>query len=163
MIEFETPDLCDRFPDQVRVVTPLFRHFGAVHKFCGPVATVKCHEDNVLIRTAAREPGNGRVMVVDGGGSLRSALVGDGVAEWAQEHGWAGMLIYGCVRDITPLAKVAIGVLAIGVNPWQPAKRGDGLRDVPVTFADVRFEPGEWLYADVDGVVVSARELRLAA
>ena len=156
---FHTPDLCDRFPERIRVATPLFRHFGAKRKFAGQIVTIKCHEDNVLIREAVLRPGEGKVLVIDGGGSLRSALVGDGVAEWARQHGWAGMVIYGCVRDIVALAKVEIGVLAIGVNPWQPAKRGEGMRDVPVTFADVRFAPGEWLYADEDGVVVSDQPL----
>ena len=158
-MRFNTPDLCDEFPDRVRVATPLFRHFGAKRRFAGEIVTIKCHEDNVLIREAAMTRVQGKVMVIDGGGSLRSALVGDGVAEWAREHGWAGMVIYGCVRDIAALAKVDIGVLAIGVNPVQPGKRGEGLRDVPVTFADVRFVPGEWLYADEDGVLVSEAPL----
>lgn len=160
---FNTPDLCDRFADRIRVALPLFRHFGARRRFAGEIATVKCHEDNVLIREAVVSPGRGRVLVVDGGGSMRCALVGDGVADWAREHGWSGMLIYGCVRDIEALAKVEIGVLAMGVNPAQPTKRGEGLRDHPVTFAEVRFVPGEWLYADADGVVVSEKPLPLAA
>ena len=103
------------------------------------------------------------MLVVDGGGSLRSALVGDGIAECARERGWAGMVIHGCVRDTVALAKVDIGVLAIGVNPWQPSKRGEGVRDVAVTFADVRFAPGEWLYADEDGIVVCERQLNPSA
>lgn len=160
---FNTPDLCDRFPERIRVATPLFRHFGARRKFSGRIETIKCYEDNVLIREAVVTPGQGKVLVIDGGGSLRSALVGDGVAEWAREHGWAGMLIYGCVRDIAALAKVDIGVLAIGVNPWQPGKRREGTRDIPVTFADVRFIPGEWIYADEDGVVITSEPLNPSA
>jgi regulator of ribonuclease activity A len=156
---FNTSDLCDQFPERVRVATPLFRHFGARRKFAGQIVTIKCHEDNVLIREAVLTPGQGKVLVVDGGGSLRSALVGDGVADWAREHGWAGMVINGCVRDTEALAKVEIGVLALGVNPWQPGKRGQGIRDIPVTFADVRFAPDEWLYADEDGIVVCDRAL----
>jgi regulator of ribonuclease activity A len=160
-MQFDTPDLCDRFAERIRVATPLFRHFGARRSFAGEIATIKCHEDNVLIREAVVTPGDGKVLVIDGGGSLRSALVGDGIAEWAREHGWVGMVIHGCVRDIAALARVDIGVLATGVNPWQPAKRREGLRDVPVTFADVRFEPGEWLYADEDGLVVAHERLSL--
>jgi regulator of ribonuclease activity A len=160
-MQFNTPGLCDRFPERIRVATPLFRHFGARRSFAGEIVTIKCHEDNVLIREAVVTPGHGKVLVIDGGGSLRSALVGDGIAEWARDHGWVGMVIHGCVRDIAALARVDIGVLAIGVNPWQPAKRREGLRDVPVTFADVRFEPGEWLYADEDGLVVAHERLSL--
>lgn len=92
-------------------------------------------------------------------GSLRSALVGDGIASWARDHGWAGMVIYGCVRDIVALAQVEIGVMALNVCPWQPGKRREGLRDVPVTFADVRFVPGEYLWADEDGIVVASEPL----
>ena len=151
-----TCDLCDRYPDQIQMATPMLRHFGGRSQFCGRIATVKCHEDNVLIREAAVEPGEGRVMVIDGGGSLRSALVGDGVASWALDHGWAGMVIFGCVRDIVALAKVDIGVMALNVSPWQPGKRREGVRDIPVTFADVRFVPGDYLWADADGIITAA-------
>ena len=155
-----TSDLCDQYPDKVRVATPMLRHFGARTQFAGRVATIKCHEDNVLIREAAVEAGEGRVMVIDGGGSLRSALAGDGVAAWAHEHGWAGMVIYGCVRDIVALARVDIGVMALDVCPWQPGKRREGQRDLPVTFADVRFAPGDYLWADEDGIVVASELLK---
>lgn len=156
---FSTADLCDRFPDRVRVLAPILRHYGARNRFAGPIATIKCFEDNVLIREAAVEEGRGRVMVIDGGGSLRSALVGDGIAEWARDHGWAGMIIYGCVRDTIALAKVDLGVMAIGVNPVTPGKRRVGMRDMPITFGDVRFVSGEYLYCDEDGVLVAAERL----
>lgn len=121
-----TSDLCDRFADRIRVLAPIFRHYGGRTRFAGPIVTIRCFEDNVLIREAAVEEGRGRVMVIDGGGSLRSALVGDGIAGWACDHGWAGMIIYGCVRDTVALAKVDLGVLAIGVNPVTPGKRRVG-------------------------------------
>ncbi|HSD40570.1 MAG TPA: ribonuclease E activity regulator RraA [Burkholderiales bacterium] len=156
---FSTCDLCDQFPDRVRVLAPIFRHYGGRTRFAGSIVTIKCFEDNVLIREAAVEEGRGRVMVIDGGGSLRSALVGDGIAEWARDHGWAGMIIYGCVRDTIALAKVELGVMAIGVNPVTPGKRRVGARDLAVTFGDVRFVPGEYVYCDEDGVVVAAERL----
>jgi regulator of ribonuclease activity A len=156
---FSTCDLCDQFPDRVRVLAPTFRHYGRRTSFAGAIATIKCFEDNVFIREAAIEEGRGRVMVIDGGGSLRSALVGDGIAEWARDHGWAGMIINGCVRDTVALAKVDLGVMAIGANPVTPGKRRVGARDVPVAFGDVRFVPGEYVYCDEDGVVVAAERL----
>jgi regulator of ribonuclease activity A len=158
-MNFSTCDLCDRFPDRVRVLAPILRHYGGRAAFAGPIVTIKCFEDNVLIREAAVEEGRGRVMIIDGGGSLRSALVGDGIAEWARDHGWAGMIIFGCVRDTVALAKVDFGVMAIGVNPIQPGKQRIGARDVPVTFGDVRFVPGDYAYCDDDGVVVASELL----
>ena len=154
-----TCDLCDQFPDRIRVLAPIFRHYGGRTRFSGSIATIKCFEDNVFIREAAIEEGRGRVMVIDGGGSLRSALVGDGIAEWARDHGWAGMIINGCVRDTVALAKVDLGVMAIGVNPVTPGKRRVGARDVAVTFGDVRFVPGEYAYCDEDGVVIATERL----
>ena len=156
---FSTCDLCDQFPDRIRVLAPIFRHYGGRTRFSGSIATIKCFEDNVFIREAAVEEGRGRIMVIDGGGSLRSALVGDGIAEWARDHGWAGMIINGCVRDTVALAKVDLGVMAIGVNPVTPGKRRVGARDVAVTFGDVRFVPGEYAYCDEDGVVIATERL----
>ena len=156
---FSTCDLCDQFPDRIRVLAPIFRHYGGRTRFSGSIATIKCFEDNVFIREAAVEEGRGRIMVIDGGGSLRSALVGDGIAEWARDHGWAGMIIHGCVRDTAALAKVDLGVMAIGVNPVTPGKRRVGARDVAVTFGDVRFVPGEYAYCDEDGVVIATERL----
>ena len=156
---FSTCDLCDQFPDRVRVLAPILRHYGGRTRFSGSIATIKCFEDNVFIREAAVEEGRGRIMVIDGGGSLRSALVGDGIAEWARDHGWAGMIINGCVRDTVALAKVDLGVMALGVNPVTPGKRRVGARDVAVTFGDVRFVPGEYAYCDEDGVVIATERL----
>lgn len=156
---FTTADLCDHHPERVSVLTPLFRHFGARRKFFGRIVTIKCHEDNQLVREAVAEEGKGRVLVIDGGGSLRSALCGDVLARKAMDNGWEGLLIHGCVRDSAVLAAFDIGILALASNPWRPSKRREGVRDVPVTFADVRFTPGMWLYADEDGTLVTAENL----
>jgi len=158
MVRYVT-DLCDAYSDDLRVVDPLFRDFGGQLAFSGAIATVKVHEDNVLVRKALEEPGGGRVLVVDGGGSLRCALMGGNLAEIGAKNGWSGVLVYGCVRDVRELRGAAIGVKALAVHPVKSGKKGEGSRDVPVTFGGVTFRPGEFLYADEDGVVISARPL----
>lgn len=154
-----TTDLCDAHPEDVRVVAPLFRDFGGNTAFSGPIVTIKCHEDNVIFRKALEEPGAGRVLVVDGGGSLRCALMGGNLAEIGAKNGWSGVLLNGCVRDVKDLRAAAIGVKALASHPVKSGKKGEGARDVPVTFGGITFRPGEMLYADEDGVVVSARPL----
>jgi regulator of ribonuclease activity A len=154
-----TTDLCDAHPDDVRVVAPLFRDFGGLTAFSGPIVTIKSHEDNVIFRKALEEPGAGRVLVVDGGGSLRCALMGGNLAEIGAKNGWSGVLLNGCVRDVGEVRAVAIGVKALAVHPIKSGKKGEGARDVPVTFGGITFRPGEMLYADENGVVVSARPL----
>lgn len=154
-----TTDLCDAHPDDARAVAPIFRDFGGIVAFSGPIATVKAHEDNVLVRQALEEPGNGRVLVIDGGGSLRCALLGSNLAALGVKNGWSGILVHGCVRDSKELRGASIGIKAIATHPVRSAKKGDGSRDVPVTFGGVTFRPGEQIYADEDGVIVSAREL----
>ena len=154
-----TTDLCDAHPDDARAVAPLFRDFGGEAAFSGPIVTIKSHEDNVLFRKALEEPGAGRVLVVDGGGSLRCALMGGNLAEIGVKNGWSGVLLNGCVRDVKDLRAAAIGIKALAAHPVKSGKRGDGARDVPVTFGGVTFRPGEMLYADEDGVIVSARPL----
>jgi regulator of ribonuclease activity A len=154
-----TPDLCDDHPGDARAAAPLLRPFGGPAAFAGRVATVKVHEDNVLVRAALAEPGDGRVLVVDGGGSLRCALVGGKLAALGTENGWRGALVYGCVRDVGELRATPFGVLALAAHPVKSAKKGEGERDVPVTFADVTFRPGDYVYVDEDGVVVSGRPL----
>ena len=158
-----TPDLCDDHPDVALAVAPLFRSFGGPAAFSGPIATVKVHEDNVLVREALAEPGAGRVLVVDGGGSLRCALVGGNLAALGAKNDWRGAVVYGCVRDLGELRAAAFGVLALAAHPVKSAKKGEGARDVAVTFGGVTFRPGEYLYADEDGIVVSARPLALPA
>lgn len=152
---FSLPDLCDEHPDVVRVAQPLFRGFGGRRAFGGAIRTVKCFEDNSLVAERVREPGEGRVLVVDGGGSMRCALVGDNLARLAADNGWAGILVYGCVRDVTELARIEVGIQALGANPLRSIKRGEGQRDLPVDFAGLRFVPDQFVYCDDNGVVVA--------
>ena len=154
-----TTDLCDAHADVLRVVAPLFRDFGGNTAFSGLIVTIKAHEDNVIFRKALEEPGLGRVLVVDGGGSLRCAMMGGNMAELGAKNGWAGVLLNACVRDVKDLGATAIGIKALAACPLKSGKKGEGSRDVPVTFGGVTFRPGEMLYADEDGVVVSARPI----
>lgn len=158
--DFATCDLCDRHKNDsdgaFRVLPPVFRDYGGVRKFCGPVSTVKCHEDNTLVKAALDEPGQGRVLVVDGGASLRRALVGGNLGAAAAKNGWAGVLVDGCVRDAAELAACAVGIRALALMPLPTEKRQTGQRDVAVQVQGVWVRPGDWLYADEDGVVVMA-------
>lgn len=154
-----TTDLCDAHPADVRVAEPLFRDFGGLSAFAGPIATLDVFEDNSLVRTALEEQGEGRVLVIDGRGSLRCALLGGNLAALAEEHGWSGVVVFGAVRDSRELAAAKIGVKALAAHPKKSEKKGAGRRDVPVTFAGITFTPGEWLYADEDGVIVSSKRL----
>jgi len=156
---FATADLYDEFGDGVRVAAPLFNDYGRARRFCGPVATLKVHEDNSLVRAALEESGRGRVLVVDGGGSLRCALVGDRLARLGMENGWQGILVYGCIRDAAVIAGMDIGLKALNTNPRKSVKLGAGDRDVRVAFAGVDFSPGDYLYADEDGVLVANEKL----
>jgi regulator of ribonuclease activity A len=156
---FATPDLCDEFGAEVRVAEPMFRDFGAVECFAGPIATLRVFEDNGLVRQALEMPGGGRVLVVDGGGSLRTALVGGNLAGLAHENGWSGLVVYGCIRDAAEIGRTSLGVKALQAVPRRSAKAGAGERGVPVAFAGVTFAPGAWLYADRDGIVVADRKL----
>lgn len=157
-LEFAVCDLCDAHKNDTdgafRVLPPVFRDFGAHKRFAGPVVTVKCFEDNSLVKLALDEPGRGRVLVVDGGGSLRRALVGGNIGAAAAKNGWAGVLVNGCVRDAAELAASAVGIRALALMPLPTLKRDEGQRDVPVTIQGVIVRPGEWLYADEDGIVV---------
>ena len=148
-----TADLLDDHP-AAAVCTLPFRQFGGVASFDGVIATVRCFEDNVLVKQRAAEPGQGRVLVVDGGGSLGIALVGDNVASLARDSGWAGLIIHGCVRDSAELQKLAIGIKALGTHPKPSSKAGEGDPDVPVTFGGVTFVPGARVVSDDDGIVV---------
>ena len=158
-MSFTTPDLYDAHEKEVQVADPLFRSYGGAARFCGPIATLKLHEDNSLVRTALEEPGNGRVLVIDGGGSLRCALVGDQLAVLARKNGWAGIVVNGCIRDSVEIGNMDIGIKALNTNPRKSVKKGAGDRDIAVTFAGVTFRPGEFVYADEDGVLVSAKRL----
>jgi regulator of ribonuclease activity A len=159
--DFLTCDLCDvhKADDSFRVLPPVFRDFGARIKFCGPVATVKCFEDNSLVKAAVDSPGNGRVLVVDGGGSLRKALLGGNLGASAARNGWAGVVIDGAVRDVAELAQFALGIRALASVPMPPVKRNAGETDIAVQLQGAWVRPGDWLYADADGTVVAARAL----
>lgn len=154
-MSFKTTDLCDANEGRVRVVDPIFKSFGRNIRFGGPIATVKVFEDNVLVREALAETGGGRVLVVDGGGSLRCALVGGLIAELAVKNGWSGIVVYGCVRDADEINASAIGVRALNTHPQKSVKKGAGERNIPLTFGGVTFTPGDYLYADEDGVIVA--------
>ncbi|MFJ3982677.1 ribonuclease E activity regulator RraA [Streptomyces fungicidicus] len=149
-----TADLVDRYGTELRVCELQFRQFGGHRGFAGPVRTVSCHEDNGLLRDLLRTPGDGAVLVVDGGGSLRTALVGDLIAGAAQDNGWAGLVLHGAVRDSAALAGLRLGVKALGTIPRKSAKEAAGAVDVPVTFGGVTFRPGDVLHADDDGIAL---------
>ena len=152
--DWATADLCDQHPEVV-VAAPVLRSFGGRRRFAGAIATVRCFEDNSLVRERLAEPGGGRVLVVDGAGSMRCALVGDLLGALGVKNGWAGVVVHGCVRDTAALGALDLGVLALAAHPAKSVKRGEGERDVVVAFAGVMFRPGAWLYADEDGVVVA--------
>lgn len=157
---FSTPDLCDRHGDGVRVAEPVFRDFGGVRRFSGEVETLRVFEDNALVRSALDEEGKGRVLVVDGGGSLRTALVGGNLAALAARNGWSGIVVFGAVRDVAELAGADVGVKALAACPRKSGKTGAGQRAVPVAIAGVTVAPGDFLWADEDGVVISDRAPR---
>jgi regulator of ribonuclease activity A len=156
---FATADLCDQFGDDVRVAQPVFRDWGAASSFGGVIETLQVFEDNALVRQVLEEPGRGRVLVVDGGGSLRTALVGGNLAALAQRNGWAGIVVNGAIRDSAELGATPVGVRALAAVPRKSAKTGAGKRGASVTFAGVTFQPGAYLYADADGVIVAGRDL----
>lgn len=156
---FATTDLCDDHAEKLKIAEPLFGDFGGVNAFAGPISTVQCFEDNSLVRAALEEPGNGRVLVVDGGGSRRCALLGGNLAKLAEDNGWTGVIVNGCLRDRDEIMACKVGVKALAAHPLKSNKRGLGDRDVPVRFAGIQFVPGEYLYADLDGIVVSETAL----
>jgi regulator of ribonuclease activity A len=151
-----TCDLCDAHEGDasLRVLPPLFRSFGGAVGFQGPAATLQCFEDNSAVRAALEERGEGRVLMIDGGASMRCALVGGNLAALGAKNGWAGIVVDGCVRDAAELAAAAIGIRALGLHPLRSAKRGEGRREVAVRLQGVTVRPGDWIVADADGVVV---------
>lgn len=163
MPDIATCDLCDAHKNDssgaFRVLPPVFRDFGARRRFAGAVSTVKCFEDNTLVKAAVDSPGEGRVLVVDGGASLRRALLGGNLGAAAARNGWAGVVIDGCVRDVAELAACDTGIRALAAMPLPTEKRGEGQRDVAVQLQGVWVRPGDWLYADEDGMVVLAQPL----
>jgi regulator of ribonuclease activity A len=159
---FSTCDICDSFKSDLsgtlRVLPPVFASFGTVTAFCGPISTVQCHEDNTSVKALLEGPGHGRVLVVDGGGSLRRALVGGNIAAAAARNGWAGVVVDGCVRDVAELNTAAVGIRALALVPMPTERRHAGQVGVPVQIQGVWVHPGEWLYADADGIVVCAQQ-----
>ena len=157
-----TCDLCDAHKNDsdgsFRVLPPVWHDFGQVKRFAGAVSTVKCFEDNSAVREAVSSPGQGRVLVVDGGGSLRRALLGGNLGTAAANSGWAGVVIDGCVRDVAELAQCAVGIKALASVPLPTDKRNEGQRDVAVQVQGVWIRPGDWLVADEDGIVVLAEQ-----
>jgi len=151
-----TADLVDDIGPDVRSCDIQFRQFGARAQFAGPISTVRCFEDNALLKSVLSEPGDGGVLVIDGAGSLHAALVGDVIAELARSNGWAGLVVYGAVRDAAALRGIDIGIKALGTNPRKSSKTGAGERDVPVELGGVTFVPGDVAYSDDDGIVVVA-------
>ena len=149
-----TPDLSDGAPE-ARAIELQFGNYGAVKRFAGQVVTIKCHEDNSLVKQCVDEPGNGRVIVVDGGGSMRRSLLGDMLAEKAAANGWAGLVINGVIRDVDQIGETNLGVQALGTCPVKTEKLGMGQRDIPVSMGGVDIAPGDYLYADNNGVIIS--------
>lgn len=156
-----TPDICDAHP-QVQIAESGFIHYGSKQVFYGMIQTVRCYRDNSRVKEVLASPGAGQVLVVDGGEALDCSLMGDNVAADAIKNGWAGVLINGCIRDVQTIASMPLGVLALGTYPRKTEKLGQGDVGVVLKFAGVRFVVGHWLYADCNGVVVSAEEIDLA-
>jgi regulator of ribonuclease activity A len=163
-MSFATPDLCDDHPQlfddgRLAALPPVFRHFGQRVRFFGRVTTLKVFEDNALVRATLETPGDGNVLVVDGGGSLRCALVGGQLALLAQDNGWAGIVLDGCVRDSDEINACDVGVRALATHPRRSARTGEGMRNLRVFIGGVPVSPGDWIYADADGVLVAQQKL----
>jgi regulator of ribonuclease activity A len=163
-MSFATTDLCDDNPTlledgRLAVLPPVFRQFGKHVRFFGRVTTLKVHEDNALVRAVLETPGDGNVLVIDGGGSLRRALVGGQLGLLAQDNGWAGIVVDGCVRDTDEINACEIGVRALGAHPQKSGKKGTGERNLRVHITGVAVNPGDWIYADADGIVVAQQKL----
>lgn len=154
-MEYNTSELCDMYLDQVDVVEPMFSSFGGRSSFGGQITTVKCFEDNGLLRTVAEQEGVGRIILVDGGGSLRRALVDADIAQLAMENNWEGIIVYGCVRDVDAIDELDIGIQALASIPVGADTQGIGETDVPVNFGGVTFLPDDHVYADTTGVILS--------
>jgi len=156
---FKTTDLYDAHLEALQVAAPIFRDFGGRTRFSGMIVTLKALEDNTCIKAAFETDGHGKVLVVDGAGSMRAAMIGDMMAALGAANGWEGIVINGCIRDSADIARVDIGVKALGTIPRKTVKRNQGVPDIPVHFADITFTPGDWLYADEDGIVTSHHQL----
>ncbi len=158
-MQISTPDLCDEHGDAVSVLELPLRHYGGHQNFFGEVATIKCFEDNSLVADLVKTPGHGRVLVVDGGASPRRSLLGDNLARAASDNGWAGIVIYGYLRDVEEIAGMPIGVMALGSVPRKTEKRGEGRAGIALEFGGCQIAPGYFLYADQTGVILSTSSL----
>jgi regulator of ribonuclease activity A len=156
---FQTADLCDDHSEHLQIAEPIFRDYGGSLSFSGPISTIKTFEDNTLVRAAVDSPGNGRVLVVDAGGSTRCAMFGDNLGDLAVKNGWAGVVMYGCIRDSAIIATMPLGMKALATHPLKSIKNDYGQTEIPVHFAGITFRPGEFLYADVDGIVIAKTKL----
>jgi regulator of ribonuclease activity A len=152
-------DLCDEHGDQLQVLAPGFIEFGGASSFSGVVTTLRVHEDNALVRDVLTGAGRGRVLVVDGDGSLRCALVGGNLAKLAEQNQWSGIVVWGAIRDVLEIRQCRIGVRALAANPRKSQKSGAGQRDVPLQIAGVTVHPGDWHAADADGMILAPRPL----
>lgn len=159
-MSFQTADLCDEYVGDVRVAEPIFRAFGRISAFFGPIHTIKTFEDNSLVRAALERPGEGKVLVVDGAGSRRCALVGDKLAQLAIDNNWAGIVVFGCIRDAATIDAMEVGIRALATHPMKSLKNNYGQENVPVSFAGVTLRPGHYAYVDADGIVVAPVELK---
>ncbi|WP_312126433.1 ribonuclease E activity regulator RraA [Brevundimonas sp.] len=159
MTAFATADLCDAHPDKVKVCQTAFRSFGKISAFCGPIHTLSVLDDNALVRATLERPGKGAVLVVNGGGSLKRALVGDNLAKLAIDNGWAGIIVNAAIRDSAVIDTMDVGIKALGTTPLRSDRDGIGEQDIPTSFGGVIFRPEDWVYADADGVIVSGERL----
>ena len=158
-MDFATADLVDAHEAIIASCSTQLRNFGGHARFAGPIRTVRCHRDNALLKSILSTPGDGAVLVVDGGGSLASALVGDIIAGLAVKNGWAGIIVNGVIRDSVAIGELPIGLKALGTNPLKSSKKGAGEADIAVHFGDCIFTPGQWVYSDEDGIVVLPRQV----
>lgn len=156
----KTTDICDQFIEEIQIAEPIgFKSYGGRMEFHGQIETVKCYEDNTFVRATLEKDGTDKVLVVDGGGSLRCALLGDNIAELARQNNWNGVIVYGSIRDAVAVSKIQTGILALGTHPKKSAKNKEGSINIPVHFAGVDFVPGEFVYADADGIVISPKAI----
>ena len=161
-MRFKTADLCDAHSDKVQILSPGLNSYGGKQQFYGRIVTLKLFEDNTLLRDLLNDAGEDRVIVVDGGGSMRCALLGDMLASKAVRNGWSGLIINGCIRDSAEINEMDIGIKALGTHPLKSVKKGIGEKNLPVNFACVEFKPGDYLYADEDGILVAQDSLLLS-
>ncbi len=156
-----TTDLCDAHGEVLQIAAPNFGNYGGKRHFAGTIATAKVLDDNVIVRAMLEQPGEGRVLIVDGGGSTRCALMGDMIANLAHKNGWSGVILNAAIRDVDALSKIEIGIRALAAHPKKSAKQGTGESNVVVQFAGVHFNPGDWVVCDTDGIVIVPASLKL--